>query len=201
MSEFTDPSLERRLSNLDYSNIMQLSAWIISHRSYFQEICATLYKVLVKTNKDKTILYVYLVQEIVVGSKNKHPEFVIEFGNLMKKILEYLIESNYLDVKTNTEISKLIIKWRKYQLFDAQKQIYFETIWKAFIGEDKNTLKQEKQLPTASELGKISYCPLCQEYGHEYKESCDTAAVCRSCGLRGHIRKDCPKFGRKLTRQ
>ena len=133
----------------------------------FQVISSTLYKVLVITKQVKTLAFVYLVHETVVRSKNKHPEFIVEFGNLLKKVLEYLVESNDLEEKNKSSISDLIKLWRKDQLFDISKQNDFENIWKTNITGDSNTLKREKSHSTsledskASNLGQNLHCYLC----------------------------------------
>jgi len=37
------------------------------------------------------------------------------------------------------------------------------------------------------------YCLLCQDYGHAITDDCAINATCFSCGIKGHVRRDCPE--------
>merc|ERR1719509_374129 len=204
MPEFTEAELEKRFAGLRISAscIKQLSLWLIHHRIHFQVIVSTWFKELVKASKSKKLAFLYLADDVVKHSKQKYPEYVIEFGDHMNKVFEYLVAMN-LDQENIDSICEIIRTWGKKQIFDEKRQIDLEKIWKAGIGKTLNSQKRKTKkdgiqidLPPQKRVKKAVdnqvkiekgcskteiYCILCQEYGHEASQVC---ATCFNCGVK-----------------
>jgi len=149
---FTKTELQMRLETLKIStkSINTLSMWLIKHSIHFKAIVRIWFKKLVEASKHKKLTFMYLADDVLQKSRKQYPEFVIEFGHQMEKVLQHLATVN-LDGKNNCKVVKLIKTWREWKLFEEKRQINLENIWKEgmtfWLCDEENSLKRRETIP------------------------------------------------------
>jgi len=133
MSGFSESSLERKLSDLNNSaqSIQQLSLWLIHHRKHYKSMVKMWFKELGKTQTSRKLTFLYLANDVVQNSKEKHPEIAKEFGGVMGKVVEHLGYIKDLDGKTIKAVARLLSIWQDRNIFDPKVQAHMAKIWTA----------------------------------------------------------------------
>ncbi|OCT60553.1 hypothetical protein XELAEV_18046577mg [Xenopus laevis] len=85
MASFTEPALEKKLSELSNSqqSVQTLSLWLIHHRKHAATIVTVWQKELRKAKTSRKLTFLYLANDVIQNSKRKGPEFTREFENVL----------------------------------------------------------------------------------------------------------------------
>uniref|UniRef100_A0A671KSC2 Regulation of nuclear pre-mRNA domain containing 1A n=1 Tax=Sinocyclocheilus anshuiensis TaxID=1608454 RepID=A0A671KSC2_9TELE len=82
MSVFSEPALEKKLSELSNSqqSVQTLSLWLIHHRKHSKTIVKVWYNELKKAQVSRKLTFLYLANDVIQNSKRKGQEFTQDFS-------------------------------------------------------------------------------------------------------------------------
>ncbi|KAM4033628.1 regulation of nuclear pre-mRNA domain-containing protein 1B isoform 1-T1 [Anomaloglossus baeobatrachus] len=85
MASFTEPALEKKLSELSNSqqSVQTLSLWLIHHRKHAASIVTVWQRELKRAKASRKLTFLYLANDVIQNSKRKGPEFTREFENVL----------------------------------------------------------------------------------------------------------------------
>jgi len=142
MSGYSEPALERKLSDLNNSaqSIQQLSLWLIHHRKHYHSIVKVWFKELGKSpTATRKLTLLYLANDVVQNSKKKHPEIAKEFGSVMVKVMSHLSHVKDIDAKTVKSVARLLSIWQDRNIFEPKVQSEMAKVWTAKSLEASST--------------------------------------------------------------
>jgi len=74
-----------------------------------------------------------------------------------------------------------------------EEDIELKELRTACFRSDTNKRKKSAMTNTSCKRTRLElYCLLCQDYGHVISDDCTINATCFRCGIKGHVRRDCP---------
>uniref|UniRef100_A0A8C1SIQ8 Regulation of nuclear pre-mRNA domain containing 1A n=1 Tax=Cyprinus carpio TaxID=7962 RepID=A0A8C1SIQ8_CYPCA len=93
MSVFSEPALEKKLSELSNSqqSVQTLSLWLIHHRKHSKTIVKVWYNELKKAQVSRKLTFLYLANDVIQNSKRKGPEFTQDFSPVIVDAFKHAV--------------------------------------------------------------------------------------------------------------
>eukprot|EP01116_Phalansterium_solitarium_P023689 TRINITY_DN8427_c0_g1_i2.p1 TRINITY_DN8427_c0_g1~~TRINITY_DN8427_c0_g1_i2.p1 ORF type:complete len:506 (+),score=111.64 TRINITY_DN8427_c0_g1_i2:109-1626(+) len=119
MSAYTEQTVAERLSSLVNTQqaIETVSRWIIYHRKRHSQSVALWEKEFRKADKDQQLVFIYLANDIIQGSRKKGIEFVKEFSKILKSCLADL--GRGCDEETLRKVNRVLSVWEDRQVYPS----------------------------------------------------------------------------------
>lgn len=110
--------------NTSQQSIQSVSLWCIHHRRFAQQIVDVWYQQLLKSPKERKLLFVFLGNDIIQNSKRKGTEFCKEYERVLTGALAH-VYSSCDDNKTISQVDRIINIWKERDIF---KDEYIQTL-------------------------------------------------------------------------
>ncbi|KAI3966478.1 hypothetical protein MKW92_024773 [Papaver armeniacum] len=125
---FDEQKLGEKLANLNCSKkcIHSLSQWCMSHRNKAKQVVETWARQFHCSRKDQKLAFLYLANDVLQRSREKGPEFVVEFWEILPCALRDVIENGEEAEKKAAE--RLIGIWEERKVFNVQGKVLKEEL-------------------------------------------------------------------------
>ncbi|KAM3923958.1 regulation of nuclear pre-mRNA domain-containing protein 1B [Leptodactylus fuscus] len=133
MASFTEPALEKKLSELSNSqqSVQTLSLWLIHHRKHAASIVTVWQRELKRAKSSRKLTFLYLANDVIQNSKRKGPEFTREFENVLLDAFSHV--SSEADDGCRKPLERLLHIWQERSVYTAD---FIQQIRLALDGED-----------------------------------------------------------------
>ncbi|KAI3859069.1 hypothetical protein MKX03_015059 [Papaver bracteatum] len=125
---FDEQKLGEKLANLNCSKkcIHSLSQWCMSHRNKAKQVVETWARQFHCSPKDQKLAFLYLANDVLQRSREKGPEFVVEFWEVLPGALRDVVENGEEAEKKAAE--RLIGIWEERKVFCVQGKVLKEEL-------------------------------------------------------------------------
>uniref|UniRef100_A0A6I8RF24 Regulation of nuclear pre-mRNA domain containing 1B n=1 Tax=Xenopus tropicalis TaxID=8364 RepID=A0A6I8RF24_XENTR len=119
MASFTEPALEKKLSELSNSqqSVQTLSLWLIHHRKHAASIVTVWQRELRKAKSSRKLTFLYLANDVIQNSKRKGPEFTREFENVLLDAFSHV--SSEAEDGCRKPLERLLHIWQERSVYSA----------------------------------------------------------------------------------
>ncbi|XP_044152776.1 regulation of nuclear pre-mRNA domain-containing protein 1B isoform X2 [Bufo gargarizans] len=119
MASFTEPALEKKLSELSNSqqSVQTLSLWLIHHRKHAASIVGVWQRELKKAKPSRKLTFLYLANDVIQNSKRKGPEFTREFESVLLDAFSHV--SSEADDGCRKPLERLLHIWQERGVYSA----------------------------------------------------------------------------------
>ncbi|XP_062871507.1 regulation of nuclear pre-mRNA domain-containing protein 1B [Trichomycterus rosablanca] len=119
MSSFSEPALEKKLSELSNSqqSVQTLSLWIIHYRKHSSTIVRIWHKELKKAKSNRKLTFLYLANDVIQNSKKKGPEFTRDFEGVLVDACSHVARDT--DESCRKHMERLLNIWQERSLYRA----------------------------------------------------------------------------------
>ncbi|XP_067267129.1 proton-coupled zinc antiporter SLC30A2 isoform X3 [Chanodichthys erythropterus] len=118
MSVFSEPALEKKLSELSNSqqSVQTLSLWLIHHRKHSKTIVKVWYSELKKAQVSRKLTFLYLANDVIQNSKRKGPEFTDDFAPVIVDAFKHV--SSEGDESCKKQMSRVLSIWQERAVYE-----------------------------------------------------------------------------------
>ncbi|XP_053309633.1 regulation of nuclear pre-mRNA domain-containing protein 1B [Spea bombifrons] len=119
MASFTEPALEKKLSELSNSqqSVQTLSLWLIHHRKHAANIVTVWQRELRKAKPSRKLTFLYLANDVIQNSKRKGPEFTREFETALLDAFTHV--SSEAEDGCRKALERLLHIWQERSVYTA----------------------------------------------------------------------------------
>ncbi|NP_001086593.1 regulation of nuclear pre-mRNA domain containing 1B L homeolog [Xenopus laevis] len=119
MASFTEPALEKKLSELSNSqqSVQTLSLWLIHHRKHAATIVTVWQKELRKAKASRKLTFLYLANDVIQNSKRKGPEFTREFEKALLDAFSHV--SGEAEDGCRMPLERLLHIWQERNVYSS----------------------------------------------------------------------------------
>ncbi|CAH2292173.1 Hypothetical predicted protein [Pelobates cultripes] len=152
MASFTEPALEKKLSELSNSqqSVQTLSLWLIHHRKHAANIVSVWHRELRRAKSSRKLTFLYLANDVIQNSKRKGPEFAREFENVLVDAVLHV--SSEADDGCRKPLERLLHIWQERSVYSPE---FVQQLRLAIDGEDsprEPQVSEEKPPPMTTSL-------------------------------------------------
>uniref|UniRef100_A0A672PPP4 Regulation of nuclear pre-mRNA domain containing 1A n=1 Tax=Sinocyclocheilus grahami TaxID=75366 RepID=A0A672PPP4_SINGR len=118
MSVFSEPALEKKLSELSNSqqSVQTLSLWLIHHRKHSKTIVKVWYNELKKAQVSRKLTFLYLANDVIQNSKRKGPEFTQDFSPVIVDAFKHV--SSEGDESCKKQLGRVLSIWQERAVYE-----------------------------------------------------------------------------------
>ncbi|XP_073677556.1 regulation of nuclear pre-mRNA domain-containing protein 1A [Garra rufa] len=118
MSVFSEPALEKKLSELSNSqqSVQTLSLWLIHHRKHSKTIVKVWYSELKKAQVSRKLTFLYLANDVIQNSKRKGPEFTQDFSPVIVDAFKHV--SGEGDESCKKQLGRVLSIWQERAVYE-----------------------------------------------------------------------------------
>ncbi|XP_059365460.1 probable proton-coupled zinc antiporter SLC30A4 isoform X2 [Carassius carassius] len=118
MSVFSEPALEKKLSELSNSqqSVQTLSLWLIHHRKHSKTIVKVWYNELRKAQVSRKLTFLYLANDVIQNSKRKGPEFTQDFSPVIVDAFKHV--SSEGDESCKKQLGRVLSIWQERAVYE-----------------------------------------------------------------------------------
>uniref|UniRef100_A0A8C1T2J9 Solute carrier family 30 member 8 n=1 Tax=Cyprinus carpio TaxID=7962 RepID=A0A8C1T2J9_CYPCA len=118
MSVFSEPALEKKLSELSNSqqSVQTLSLWLIHHRKHSKTIVKVWYNELKKAQLSRKLTFLYLANDVIQNSKRKGPEFTQDFSPVIVDAFKHV--SGGGDESCQKQLGRVLSIWQERAVYE-----------------------------------------------------------------------------------
>ncbi|XP_053574556.1 regulation of nuclear pre-mRNA domain-containing protein 1B isoform X2 [Bombina bombina] len=133
MASFTEPALEKKLSELSNSqqSVQTLSLWLIHHRKHAAVIVSVWHRELRRAKSSRKLTFLYLANDVIQNSKRKGPEFTREFESVLLDAFTHV--SSEADDGCRKPLERLLHIWQERSVYSSE---FIQQIRMAIDNED-----------------------------------------------------------------
>ncbi|KAG8446121.1 hypothetical protein GDO86_013841 [Hymenochirus boettgeri] len=119
MASFTEPALEKKLSELSNSqqSVQTLSLWLIHHRKHAGSIVTVWQRELRRAKSGRKLTFLYLANDVIQNSKRKGPEFTREFEKVLLDAFSHV--SREAEEGCQKPLERLLHIWQERSVYTA----------------------------------------------------------------------------------
>ncbi|KAM4692214.1 regulation of nuclear pre-mRNA domain-containing protein 1B isoform 2-T2 [Rhinophrynus dorsalis] len=119
MASFTEPALEKKLSELSNSqqSVQTLSLWLIHHRKHAATIVTVWQRELRRAKANRKLTFLYLANDVIQNSKRKGPEFTREFENVLLDAFSHV--SREAEEECRKPLERLLHIWQERSVYSS----------------------------------------------------------------------------------
>ncbi|XP_069608377.1 regulation of nuclear pre-mRNA domain-containing protein 1B isoform X1 [Ranitomeya imitator] len=149
MASFTEPALEKKLSELSNSqqSVQTLSLWLIHHRKHAATIVTVWQRELRRAKASRKLTFLYLANDVIQNSKRKGPEFTREFENVLLDAFSHV--SSEADDGCRKPLERLLHIWQERSVYTAD---FVQQLRLAIDGDESP--REPPDFSHTNELGK-----------------------------------------------
>ncbi|KAM8947162.1 regulation of nuclear pre-mRNA domain-containing protein 1B isoform 2-T2 [Pelodytes ibericus] len=120
MASFTEPALEKKLSELSNSqqSVQTLSLWLIHHRKHAANIVTVWQRELRRAKSSRKLTFLYLANDVIQNSKRKGPEFTREFETVLLDAFSHV--SSEVEDGCRKPLERLLHIWQERSVYSAE---------------------------------------------------------------------------------
>ncbi|RXN26501.1 zinc transporter 8-like protein [Labeo rohita] len=120
MSVFSEPALEKKLSELSNSqqSVQTLSLWLIHHRKHSKTIVKVWYSELKKAQVSRKLTFLYLANDVIQNSKRKGPEFTQDFSPVIVDAFKHV--SSEGDESCKKQLGRVLSIWQERAVYENE---------------------------------------------------------------------------------
>lgn len=151
MSAFTEPSLEKKLEDLNGSqqSIETLSLWLIHHRKHHKKVAQIWLQVLEKQkHPEKKLILMYLANDVIQNSKRKGPEFSLSFIDPLEAALQHIFNQHGKDSKLLQRVERIVGIWKQRRIYSDEVFGRLEKTIRTINGNGTREKIQRKEKPS-----------------------------------------------------
>ncbi|XP_043074377.1 zinc transporter 4 isoform X2 [Puntigrus tetrazona] len=118
MSVFSEPALEKKLSELSNSqqSVQTLSLWLIHHRKHSKTIVKVWHSELKKAQVSRKLTFLYLANDVIQNSKRKGPEFTQDFSPVIVDAFKHV--SSEGDESCKKQLGRVLSIWQERAVYE-----------------------------------------------------------------------------------
>ncbi|CAM4630754.1 unnamed protein product [Leuciscus chuanchicus] len=118
MSVFSEPALEKKLSELSNSqqSVQTLSLWLIHHRKHSKTIVKVWHNELKRAQVSRKLTFLYLANDVIQNSKRKGPEFTDDFAPVIVDAFKHV--SSEGDEGCKKQLGRVLSIWQERAVYE-----------------------------------------------------------------------------------
>ncbi|TRZ01709.1 hypothetical protein DNTS_003595, partial [Danionella cerebrum] len=118
MSVFSEPALEKKLSELSNSqqSVQTLSLWLIHHRKHSKTIVKVWYNELKRAQVSRKLTFLYLANDVIQNSKRKGPEFTQDFAPVIVDAFKHVASGG--DESCKKQMGRVLSIWQERVVYE-----------------------------------------------------------------------------------
>ncbi|KAM8947163.1 regulation of nuclear pre-mRNA domain-containing protein 1B isoform 3-T3 [Pelodytes ibericus] len=156
MASFTEPALEKKLSELSNSqqSVQTLSLWLIHHRKHAANIVTVWQRELRRAKSSRKLTFLYLANDVIQNSKRKGPEFTREFETVLLDAFSHV--SSEVEDGCRKPLERLLHIWQERSVYSAE---FIQQLRLAIDDEDSPRKRSFQQVQEEEDDYPGSYSP------------------------------------------